>query len=203
MKLYDSLRLPNPRRVRIYLAEKGISVPAVQVDIAGREHLDGPYARVNPFGLVPALELDDGTVIVESLAICRYFEALQPEPPLFGVGPLGVACVEMWIRLLEHEYYRHVANAFRHAHPAMAELEKPQIAQLAEVARERALGFLEKFDRELANRPYAAGDDFSMADIVGLTTFDFMKVGRIACPERLTHVLRWHAAVSSRPSAKA
>lgn len=203
MKLYDSLRAPNPRRVRIYLAEKGISVPTVEIDIIAREHLQAPYATAIPFGLLPALELDDGTVIVETLAICRYFETLQPNPPLFGVGALGVARVEMWTRLLEHEFMRHVANAFRHAHPAMAELEKPQIAQLAQVGRDKALVFLEKFDRELANRAYAAGDEFSMADIVGLTAFDFMKVARISCPASLTHVLRWHGAVSARPSAKA
>lgn len=203
MKLYDSRRAPNPRRVRIFPAEKGIAVPAVEVDIIAREHLDGAAAYATPFGLLPVLEFDDGTRISESIAICRYFDALHPQPALFGEGALGVAHVEMWNRLLEHEYFRHVANAFRHTHPAMKELEKPQIAELAASSKPRALAFLEKFDRELAGRKFAAGDSYSVADITGLCAFDFMKVARIACPPEFSNVLRWHGDVSARPSATA
>lgn len=203
MRLYDSQRAPNPRRVRIFLAEKGIEIPTVQIDIMAREHLDGPFSKVNPFALLPALELDDGAVIFESIAICRYFEVLHPAPALFGEGALGIARVEMWNRTLEHEYFRYVANAFRHGHPAMKELEVPQIAQLADVSRERALAFLAKFDRELASRRFAGGEAYSVADITGLCAFDFMKVARIACPADFVNVLRWHGEVSARPSARA
>ncbi len=203
MKLYDSQRAPNPRRVRIFLAEKGITVPVEQVDIIAKEHLDGPFARIIPFGLLPALELDGGAVITESIAICRYFEALQPKPALFGETPIDIARIEMWNRLVEHEFFRHVANAFRHSHPAMKELEKPQISELAGVSRDRALTFLQKLDPELGGRRFLAGDSFSVADITGLVAMDFMKVSRLQCPPALANVLRWHSDVSARPSANA
>ncbi len=203
MKLYVSGRAPNPRRVQIFLAEKQLSVPTVQVDIGAHEHLAAPYRNISPFGLLPALELDDGEVILESIAICRYFEALHPRPVLFGQGALGVARVEMWNRLLEHEFFRHVANAFRHGHPAMKELEKPQIAELAEVSRTRALAFLEKMDAELSRREFAAGDEFSVADITALVALDFMKPARIECPASFTNVVRWHKSLVARPAASA
>lgn len=203
MKLYDSPRAPSPRRVRIFLAEKKIEVPTVTVDLGAKEHWGERFMAVNPFRLVPALELDDGTVIVESVAICRYFEEIQPDPPLFGTGPEGRARVEMWNRLIELEFYRHVAHAFRHAHPAMSEREVPQIPELAEAAKPKALAFLEIFDRELAARPFAAGNDFSIADITGLATMDFLKLAQIEVPGNLKNVARWHAAVSARPSASA
>lgn len=203
MKLYDSRRAPNPRRVRIFLFEKGISAPTVEVDIIAREHLEGPLAGAIPFALLPVLELDDGERICESVAICRYFEALHPQPALFGQGARGAARVEMWNRLIEHEYFRHVANAFRHSHPAMRALEKPQIGELAQASRPRALAFLEKFDRELAQRRFAASDEYSIADITGLVAFDFMKPARIECPPEFSNVLRWHGEISARPSAAA
>ncbi len=203
MKLYDSQRAPNPRRVRVFLAEKGITVPTEQIDIIAKEHLEGPFARVNPFGLLPALELDDGVIITESIAICRYFEAVQPAPALFGKSPLEIARVEMWNRLVEHEFFRHVANAFRHSHPAMKELEKPQISELAQTSRSRAVAFLEKLDPELGNRQFLAGDAFSVADITALVAVDFMKVSRLECPPAFANVLRWHRDVSARPSAQA
>jgi len=121
MKLYDSGRAPNPRRTRIFLAEKGISVPTEQVDMMAKQHKTPAYAAINPLQRVPALVLDDGMIITESIAICRYFEALQPEPSLFGLGAKEIAQVEMWNRRCEINFLANVANVFRHLHPAMKE----------------------------------------------------------------------------------
>ncbi len=203
MKLYDAAIAPNPRRVRIYLAEKQIEVPMVAVDMGSLEHKGEAFTAKNPFQMVPILELDDGTVITESIAICRYFEELHPEPALFGKGAVGKAQVEMWNRILELELYRHVAHAFRHGHPRMAEREVPQIAQLAEVAKTRALETMNKLDRELQNRPFIAGDDFSVADITGMATLGFLKLARIEIPAELAAVQRWNDALNARPSASA
>lgn len=203
MKLYDSKMAPNPRRVRIFLAEKGIAVPTVQIDMMAKEHLTPEYTALNPLQRMPALELDDGTILTESIAICRYFEAEQPQPPLFGTGAKGIALVEMWNRRCELNFLANVAAVFRHLHPAMKELEVPQVPAYAEACRPRVIAFLELLDAELARREFIAGADFSVADITALVTVDFMKPSRIALPEQLTHVKRWHAAVSARPSAKA
>ncbi len=203
MKLYDSRLAPNPRRARIFLAEKGISVPTEQVDIMTKQHKTPEYAAINPLQRMPALVLDDGTVITESIAICRYFEALQPEPPLFGLGAKEIALVEMWNRRCEINFFANVAAVFRHLHPSMKELEVPQIPAYAEAMRPRALWFLELMDKELAKREFIAGERYSVADITAQVAVDFMKPSRIVMPETLAHVKRWHAAVSARPSAKA
>jgi glutathione S-transferase len=203
MKLYDSGRAPNPRRTRIFLAEKGISVPSEQVDMMAMQHKTPEYAAINPLQRMPALVLDDGTVITESIAICRYFEALQPEPPLFGVGAKEIALIEMWNRRCELNFMANVANVFRHLHPAMKELEVPQVAEWGEANKPRVIWFLELLDRELAQRPFVAGDRFSVADITALVAYDFMKPSKLAVPENLSHIRRWHADVSARPSARA
>ena len=203
MRLYDSKMAPNPRRTRIFLAEKGIDVPTEQVDMMKMEHRTPEYTAINPLQRMPALVLDDGTVITESLAICRYFEALQPEPPLFGVGAKESALVEMWSRRVENNFFATVAAVFRHLHPAMKELEVPQVPAWAEANRPRVTAFLELLDGELARREFIAGDRFSVADITALCTVDFMKPARLAVPEGAANVKRWHAAVSARPSAKA
>lgn len=203
MKLYDSPLAPNPRRVRIFLSEKGIDVPLVPVDLGAREHWGAAFSALNPFQMVPVLELDDGTTIFESVAICRYFEETHPEPPLFGVGAIGKALVEMWNRVIELELYRHVANAFRHGHPRMAGREVPQIAELAAVAPDKAIATLRKLETVLQNRSFIAGESLSIADITGLVTLDFMKLARIDIPEDLPAIRRWHAAMSARPSAQA
>ena len=202
MKLYDTKVAPNARRVRIFLAEKGISVPLVPVDLGKLEHKQAPYASINPVQQVPALELDDGTVLTESIAICRYFEELKPDPPLFGTGPLGRAMVEMWQRRLEFGLFATVGQAFRHLHPAMAAMEVPQIAAWGEANKPRATAFLQLLDRHLVNRDFVC-DGFTVADITGLVAMDFMKLARIAVPEELGHVRRWHAALAARPSASA
>jgi glutathione S-transferase len=203
MKLYDSKSAPNPRRARIFLAEKGITVPTEQVDIMTMQHKTPEYAAINPLQRMPALVLDDGTIITESVAICRYFETLQPEPPMFGVGAKDIALVEMWNRRCEINFFSNVAAVFRHLHPAMKELEVPQVPAYAEAMRPRALWFLELLNGELAKHEFVAGDRYTIADITTLVAVDFMKPARLTMPEGLTHVQRWHAAVSARSSSKA
>ena len=203
MKLYDGGRAPNPRRVRIYLAEKGLSVPLVPIDMGALEHKADTVAARNPLKRLPVLELDDGTVLTETIAICRYFEELHPEPPLFGTGALGKAMVEMWQRRLELNFLMPVANAFRHIHPAMKEWEIPQLPEWGEINKPKAVEFMAILDRELASREFAAGDAYSVADITGLVTMDFLKPARIAVPEEMGNLRRWHAAISARPSAAA
>ncbi len=203
MKLYDSGRAPNPRRVRIFLAEKGITVPAEQVDIAAQEQKSPAFTALNPLQRVPVLALDDGTVIAESMAICRYFERLRPEPPLFGRGPKEEALVEMWNRRMDLNLLAAVSNVFRHMHPAMKELEEPQIPEWAEVNKPRVMDFLGILDAELKDQLYVVGDHFTVADITGLVAVDFMKPAHLAMPEELVNVRRWHAQVAARPSAKA
>jgi len=203
MKLYDSKLAPNPRHVRIFLAEKGIAVPTEQVDIARKEHKTPEYAAINPLQRIPSLVLDDGTIITESIAICRYFELLRPEPPLFGVGSKDAAIVEMWNRRAEINFLANVAAVFRHTHPAMKELEVPQVPAWAEANRPRVSWFLEMLDRELATREFVAGDHYTVADITMQVAVDFMKPARLPMPDGATNVKRWHTAVSARPSSGA
>lgn len=203
VKLYDGGRAPNPRRVRIFLAEKGVSVPLEPVDIGRREHKTAEFTALNPLQRIPTLVLDDGTAISESVAICRYFEAAQPDPPLFGRSAAEQAAVEMWQRRLEFELLGAAAAVFRHTHPFMAELEVPQVAAWGEANRAKLDGFLALLDRHLAGRDHVAGDGFSIADITGLVAIDFMRLPKLAIPDGLDHVRRWHAALSRRPSAAA
>lgn len=203
MKLYDGGRAPNPRRVRIFLAEKGIKVPTEQVDLGKLEQRSDAYAAINPMQRVPALVLDDGTVIAESIAICRYFEALQPDPPLFGRGALESALVEMWNRRVELHLFLPVASVFQHTHPAMKIMVNPQVAEWGEANKPRVFDFLQFLDGELKNRPYVAGRPHTVADITAMVAVDFMRVSKLALPENLANVRRWHAEVSARPSAAA
>ena len=203
MRLYNSNLAPNPRRVRIFLAEKGVAIPTVDVDLARMEHKSEAFSVLNPFQRIPALELDDGTVIAESVAICRYIEELHPDPPLFGVGALERAMVEMWQRRLELSLMLPIVYAFRHSHPAMKAMETPQIAQWAEVNKGRALAAIARVDEALGERPFIAGERFSIADITGLVALDFTRPARIAIPDEFTHLRRWRDALAARPSAKA
>ncbi len=203
MKLYDGGRAPNPRRVRIFLAEKGITVPTEQVDLGKLQQRSEAYSAVNPMQRVPALVLDDGTVIAESIAICRYFEALHPEPALFGRGALDSALVEMWNRRAELHLLFPVASIFQHLHPAMKIMVDPQVPEWGEANKPRVTAFLEFLDDELKRRPYVAGRDFTVADITALVAVDFMRVSRLVVPENLANVRRWHESVSARPSAAA
>jgi len=203
MKLYDGGRAPNPRRVRIFLAEKGITVPLEPVDIGALAHKSEAFKRINPLQRVPALALDDGTVLTESIAICRYFEALHPQPPLFGRDAKDTAVVEMWERRAEFHLFWPVANVFRHSHPSMQAMEVPQVPAFAEANKPKVTAFLEFLDGELAGRPFVAGEHYSVADITMMVAVDFMKPAKLALPEHLAHVRRWYTAVAARPSAQA
>jgi glutathione S-transferase len=203
MKLYDGGRAPNPRRTRIFLAEKGIELSMEQVDLGAMAHRSPAYAAINPLQRLPALVLDDGTVITESIAICRYFESLHPEPPLFGRGALEAAQIEMWNRRLELHLLFPVSHVFRNSHPAMKEMEVPQVLAWAEANKPRIQEFIALFDRELGRRRFAAGDEFTVADITGLVAVDFMKPAKLALPDDCKNLKRWHVEVSARPSASA
>lgn len=203
MKIIEMRSAPNPRRVRIFLAEKGIEVPLEQIDLARGEHKLPGFAKLNPMQCVPVLVLDDGTAIAETVAICRYFECIRPEPALFGRTPLEIARVEMWSRRMEHSFWFHVQQVFRHLHPAMADAEIPQVPAWAEANRPRVYETLCFMNKELESRPFIAGEAFSIADITALVTMDFMKPAKLARPPELISLARWYDEVSARPSAKA
>lgn len=203
MKLYDGGRAPNPRRVRVFLAEKGITLPIEPIDLGALAHKSPEFTAINPLQRVPALVLDDGTVITESIAICRYFEMLNPEPPLFGVGAKDSAIVEMWQRRMELHLLFPVSHVFRNSHPAMKAMEVPQVPAWAEANKPRIADFLTLLDSELKDRRYIAGDRYTVADITGLVAVDFMKPAKLTLPDTLANVRRWHAEVAARPSAQA
>jgi glutathione S-transferase len=203
MKLYDMGRAPNPRRVRIFLAEKGIEVPRQEVDLGALEQRSDEFTEINPMQRIPVLVLDDGTVISESVAISLYFEKLHPEPNLFGRGALESAQVEMWNRRLELHFYGPVSQSFRHTSPGMAKREKVQVPDWGAVCRDQAVDFVNFLEAELGKREYVAGDRFTIADITALCTVDFMRVIKLSLTPEMKNLTRWHASVSSRPSAKA
>lgn len=202
MKIHESRNAPNPRRVRIFLAEKGIEVPYEEVDIVKAVNRGEEFRKKNPLSTVPVLELDDGSCISESVAICRYFEELHPQPPLFGTDAKQRALVEMWNRRIEFNILQPIADAFRQRH----DFFKGRIRQLpeyAEVQRLNAEDGLDWLDRELAARRFIAGDQFSIADITAVVAIDFGRVSKIAIKPDQLNLVRWHAEVSARPSAKA
>jgi glutathione S-transferase len=203
MKLYNSNLAPSPRRVRIFLAEKGVSIPRVEVDLGKLEHQRPEFSALNPFRTIPILELDDGTRIAESIAICRYIEAVWPDPNLFGLTPVEQAMIEMWQRQLEWRLLLPIAQVLRHTHPRMAEMENPQVPDWAAANRPRALKAMAIVDEALSDRPFIVGDRFTVADITGLVALDFAKSARIAIPPELGHLNRWHATLKARPSAAA
>jgi glutathione S-transferase len=202
VKLYDSAMAPNPRRVRIFLAEKGIDVPTEQVDIAKAENRKPPFLAKNPMGVLPVLELDDGTCIAESIAICRYFEAVQPDPPLFGIDTVDIAVVEMWNRRMELEVFNAVTGTFRNTHDFFKG-RIPQVPEWGEVCRGSAEKRLAWLDEVLTDREFIAGERFTVADITALCGIDFGRVSQIVIQPEQKNLARWHQAVSSRPSAKA
>ena len=202
MKLYDFKQAPNPRRVRIFLAEKGISVPLEQIDIFQRTNRQPEFLAKNPLGGIPVLELDDGTCIAESVAICRYFEVLHPNPPLFGRDALEQAIIEMWNRRVELVLLNALGMVWGHGSPLTAKVVQ-QIPENVEPNRKRAAGFLELLDRELGTRAFVAGERISVADISTLCALDFAKMVQIAADPSLKNVGRWYAAMSARPSASA
>ena len=205
MKLYTYPGAPNPRRVHIFLAEKGIRIPFETVDIMTRANRAPEFmARVKPLGGLPVLELDDGSHIAESVAICRYFEALQPEPSLFGRTPEELGRIEMWDRRIELGLAQPTGLVWIHGSPLTAHVVKHQIAEVAEQSRAVVRRQHDFLDEQLAARAFIAGERFSMADILALTTLDFAaKRLQLAHEPRHKNLTRWHEAVSSRPSASA
>lgn len=203
MLFYDSANpAPNPRRVRVFAAEKGISLPSKEVSIIQREQKSPEYLALNPRGQTPALELDDGTVIAESVAICRYLEALHPEPPLFGADPVEIGLVEMWSRRVEMILMYPVGQVWVHTHRFTAALPGRN-AEWGEANKPRVAEAFAFFDLSLEGRAFLAGDRFSMADIILLTTLDFANFVGCGPGEELAELARWHEAASARPSASA
>ena len=209
MKLYDYAPAPSPRRVRVFLAEKGITLPTVQVDLFKGEQFTDAFRAINPDCTVPVLELDDGTRIADAVGICVYFEAVRPDPPLMGSDPQSRAIITAAQRRAERDGFSAMAEAFRNSTPGMKGHAIPgpdryeQIPALAERGRARALRFFATMEAVLADRPFVCGADYSMADITTLVTVDFAKWIKLAIPEGCVHLRRWHEAVSARPSAKA
>jgi glutathione S-transferase len=204
MRLHQDPRAPNPRRVRIYLAEKGLAdqVTLVEVPLATRANEEPAFLARNPIGLVPVLELDDGRHLRESMAIIRYLEELHPDPPLWGTDAWSRATIEMWNRTAELEVLFPVAQVFRNSH-AFWQGRLRQAPEFADIMREHTLKRMAWLDRELADRPYLAGDAFSVADITLLCGLDFGKVSNLRVGDETPNLLRWHREVSARPSARA
>jgi len=205
MKLYTYSGAPNPRRVHIYLAEKGIEIPFEQVDVMKRENRTPEFlSRVNSMGGIPVLELDDGSHIAESVAICRYFEVEQPDPPLFGVSAREQAIVEMWTRRIELNFMMPVGMVWIHGSPLTKGVVKEQLPEMAEQNRIAVRRYFKFLDRHLEENFFLAGDDFSIADIVALCTMDFAaQLNGLPHSAEQAHLDRWYQSVSGRPSAKA
>ena len=204
MKLYTSHRAPNPRRVRWVMAEKGVAdVELVEIDIMSGDHKTPEYRARVGVPHVPALELDDGTTISESIAICRYLEAMYPEPNLFGHDAREQAVVEMWTRRNEFYLANPIMLSVRHSHPALAALEATQVPQVADYNRVGAERFMRTLDRHLADHEFIAIDRFTIADIVAVVGLDFARLVRYRPPEELTHLARWLETCRARPAAKA
>ena len=204
MLLYHDTRAPNPRRVRVFFAEKGLTadLELIEVNINTRANQAPEHLARHPLGLVPVLELADGRVLRESIAICRYVEELHPTPSLFGADPWQRAMIEQWNRLAELEMMAPIAQVFRNSH-AFWQGRIKQSAEFAEIMRETVRDRMGWLDRELAARRYVAGDEYSVADITLLCGLDFGKVSGIRIGDDLPNLKRWHVEVSARPSAKA
>lgn len=203
MKLYNHPMAPNPRRVRIFLAEKGIQLPTEEVDLLAGQQRVPEFLAKNPSGGVPVLELDDGSCLSESVAICRYLEGLHPEPNLMGRDPREQAEIEMWNRRMEFELFSAVGQVVRNTHPMMKQFFQ-QFPEYGEAQRPLVQRRLERMDRDLASRSFVAGDRFTIADITALVAIDIAgRMADIAIAPQFTHLARWHQAVSSRPSAAA
>lgn len=211
MKLYDSKLAPNPRRARIFMAEKGIDCDTVQVDIIQGENLGDDFLAINPRGVLPTLVLDDGTVLDESVAICRYFEEIQPQPPLMGTDPVSKAHIEARQRHMEFDGLMGAAEAFRNAFPGFANRglagnagTVDAVPALVERGKNTVQRFYERLNEALADAEFVAGETFSIADITALCTIDFAAgAARVPIPDHCENLKRWHEAVSARPSAVA
>lgn len=202
MKIYETSTAPNPRRVRIFLAEKGIDMEYQQLDIVNGENLSPEMRGKNVTTKIPFLELDDGTCIGESIAICRYFEETHPEPALMGSTPLEKAQIEMWQRRAELNFMNMVGMSFQHTTGYFKDRMTP-VAQWGVEAGKNAAAFLDLAEQQLASNTYLAGDTFSIADITLLCALDFARVIKLKAGDEHPNLKRWYQQVSSRPSAKA
>ncbi len=202
MILHDLAAGMHPRRVRIFLAEKGISIERREVDAAGGANATQDFLRLNPLGKLPVLELDDGTSIAESLAICRYLEALNPDPALMGRTPREVADIEMWALRSDHELSQMIALSFVHSSDFYRERIE-QIPEVASWARGRALETMNWVNHELSGRRHIAGEDYTIADIVAQCAFVLGKAVGLRIPPDMTNLSRWFAEVTARPTARA
>jgi glutathione S-transferase len=204
MLLYHDTRAPNPRRVRIFVAEKGLTpeLELIEVSINDKANRAPEHLARHPLGLVPVLELADGRVLRESIAICRYIEELHPTPSLFGADPWQRAQIEQWNRLAELEVLFPVAQVFRNSH-AFWQGRIKQSPDFAQIMREQLRDRMTWLDRELVDRRFLAGDEYSVADITLLCGLDFAKVSAIRIGDDTPNLKRWHGEVSARPSAKA
>lgn len=203
MKIIETRVAPNPRRVRIFLAEKGIEIPFEEINIMEEAHKESDFTNRNPMQRVPVLVLDDGTDLSETVAICRYFEETHPEPALMGANAREKAVIEMWNRRMELGLFFHIAQHFRHLNPRMAHLEVPQVADWGRANGPKAIEAMEILDAQLSGNRYVAGDGYSIADITAMVAIDFLKPAKLEVPPDLTNIARWHEEVSSRPSAAA
>lgn len=209
MKFYDCETAPSPRRVRIFIAEKGIDIETVQIDLASGEQFSDEYRAINPDCVVPALVLDDGSCITEAGAICHYLEECYPEPSLLGATPEQRAATIMWNTKAEQQGLLACAEAFRNAARGLKDRAIPgpenyaQIPELAERGRQRAAAFLTKLDKQLARHEFVAGGHYSMADITAMIVVDFATRLKIPVPEDAAHLRRWYDTVSARSSAAA
>ena len=211
MKLYDSTLAPNPRRVRMFMAEKGVDYENIQVDIIKGDNLNESFLSINPRGLLPTLVLDDGTVIDETVAICRYIEEMHPEPALLGTDAISKANIEARQRHMEFDGLLAAADAFRNSFPGFSSRglagnagSVDAIPALAERGKNAMLRFYESLNAALNDSAFVAGETFSIADITALCTIDFAAgAARVPIPDQCSNVQRWHADVSSRPSAEA
>ncbi len=209
MKLYDLPGPPSPRRVRVFLAEKGVEIERVEVNIREKAQFNPEYSKINPRLTIPALELDDGTILNESEAIQRYIEEIHPENPLFGESAVERAVITNWLRIIEIDGYLAVAEAIRNSVPNFenraltGSRNIQQIPDLGKRGIERIGYFFEDLDAQLAKNKYVAGDKYSVADVNALVAVDFAGMAKQTIPESCPNLARWHAEVSARTSAKA
>ena len=209
MKFYDCATAPSPRRVRIFAAEKGISLPTVQVDLRNGEQFSDAFRAINPDCTVPALVLDDGTVVADAVAICGYLEELHPDPPLIGATPQERAVVTALNRQIERDGFFAAMDAFRNASKGLKGRALPgphdyeQIPQLAERGRTRVDNFFRATDARLADREFVAGSRYTLADISTLVLVDFAGWAKLSVPDECANLRRWYTVVSARPSTKA
>jgi len=209
MRLFNFDRAPNPRRVRIFIAEKRLDIPRVNVNLFRMEQLSPEFLAINPGGTVPVLETDDGTYLTESVAICRYLESIHPEPALFGATPRQEALTLMWANIVENDGLSAVAEVLRNLSPGFRDhvlpgpVAYPQLPALVARGRQRTEQFFDRVEQQLLKHQNLSGGDFSFADISLLVTVDFASWVDIDPTRGRTALKRWYQRVAARPSAQA